>query len=118
MKILLHIALCFPQNNSLKSWLCHWFMERVGLDSIDEDERTCPRGVMMSRAHKAHCSQHSLNSLLIYTLARKTPVTMSGVLRQLLLSTTTLGQFQSGLKTILFRLAYGTRVGAFVRPLD
>ena len=29
-------------------------------------------------------------------------------------STTTLGQFQSGLKTILFRLAYGTWLGAFV----
>jgi len=30
-------------------------------------------------------------------------------------STTTLRQFQSGLKTIiLFRLAYGTRLGAFV----
>ena len=28
--------------------------------------------------------------------------------------TTTLGQFQSGLKTMLFRLAYGTRLGAFV----
>ena len=63
MNILQHIALCFPQNNSLKSWLRHWFMERVGLDSIEEDERTCPSGVMMSRAHKAHCSQHSLNSL-------------------------------------------------------
>jgi len=30
------------------------------------------------------------------------------------LSTTTLGQFQSGLKTILFRLAHGTSLGAFV----
>ena len=29
-------------------------------------------------------------------------------------STTTLGQFQSGLKTMLFRLAYGTWLGAFV----
>jgi len=29
-------------------------------------------------------------------------------------STTTLGQFQSGVKTILFRLAYGTWLGAFV----
>jgi len=29
-------------------------------------------------------------------------------------STTTLGQFQNGLKTILFRLAYGTWLGAFV----
>ena len=29
-------------------------------------------------------------------------------------SATTLGQFQSGLKTILFRLAYGTWLGAFV----
>ena len=29
-------------------------------------------------------------------------------------STTTLGQFQSGLKIILFRLAYGTWLGAFV----
>jgi len=35
-------------------------------------------------------------------------------------STTTLGQFQSGLKTMLFRLAYGTWLGTFVtvRPLD
>jgi len=29
-------------------------------------------------------------------------------------SATTLGQFQSGLKTILFRLVYGTWLGAFV----
>ena len=29
-------------------------------------------------------------------------------------STTTLGQFQSGVKTVLFRLAYGTWLGAFV----
>ena len=29
-------------------------------------------------------------------------------------STTTLGQFHSGVKTILFRLAYGTWLGAFV----
>ena len=37
--------------------------------------------------------------------------TLPSILR---VSTTTLGQFQSGLKTILFRLAYGTWLGAFV----
>ena len=42
-------------------------------------------------------------------------VLLSGTLPSTLrVSTTTLGQFQSGLKTILFRLAYGTWLGAFV----
>jgi len=42
-------------------------------------------------------------------------VLLSGTLPSTLrVSTTILGQFQSGLKTMLFCLAYGTWLGAFV----
>ena len=56
------------------------------------------------RSHLTQCSCHSW--LTIYWL-----YTLPSTLR---VSTSMVGQFQSGLKTILFRLAYGTRLGAFM----
>jgi len=50
--------------------------------------------------------KHVFSSYRSFAVSGST--TWNTLLSTLHVSTTTLGQFQSGLKTILFRLAYGT----------
>jgi len=120
-----HTLTSWPVTSATHIDMTHYHNEpTLVLLLADREIMYSHRDWLLQKSYHAKTSVSQISSLVLsilqtnidttWSFAVSGPTIWNTLPSTLRVSTTTLGQFQSGLKTILFRLAYGTCLGAFV----